>query len=374
MKKIPTLFKRDFTKPGNPIIPEYNDEVGWVLDGQGTPTRKYDGMCALVRDRKLYKRHEVKPGKVAPPDFERVAFDEETGKAYGWVQVGWGSEDKYFREAIEHHGANPDMVLLVDGTYELLGPKVQSNPEHSPGHYLQPHWLAETFSDVPTDFDALQQWLIDKDIEGIVWHHSDGRMVKIKKKDFGLKRFRVNMTNTNNKNKQRKPFEGYGSLSRFIEWTIPEEYRTNLFAAINDEREIQNQQLEAKALVGDTITICTTCQCMTKTVGRFASCGKCGAQKYYTQAEVEAKVAEARVTDKLQNILDLNTTGNEVAIGYDDSGCFWRFCWGNRGAGSMIVGDKFNSESSELSEALDEWLTHLALTNKSKRKSKTNEL
>jgi hypothetical protein len=26
-----------------------------------------------------------------------------------------------------------------------------------------------------------------KDIEGIVWHHPDGRMVKIKKKDFGYK-------------------------------------------------------------------------------------------------------------------------------------------------------------------------------------------
>jgi hypothetical protein len=28
----------------------------------------------------------------------------------------------------------------------------------------------------------------DHNIEGIVWHHSDGRMVKIKAKDFGIKR------------------------------------------------------------------------------------------------------------------------------------------------------------------------------------------
>lgn len=188
MKKIPTLFKRDFTQNNHPITPEYNDDVAWVLRGEGIATRKYDGMCALVRDHKLYKRHEVKEGKIAPPDFEQVAFDKETGKAYGWVQVGWGAEDKWFLEAIRNHGANPDKVELTDGTYELLGPKVQSNPEHAAEHYLQPHWLAESYSDTPTEFEALKKWLEDKDIEGIVWHHPDGHMVKIKKKDYRLKR------------------------------------------------------------------------------------------------------------------------------------------------------------------------------------------
>ncbi|HJQ07970.1 MAG TPA: DUF5565 family protein [Candidatus Saccharimonadales bacterium] len=186
MKKIPTLFKRDFTKPGNPITPEYNDGTDWVVNGEGVATRKYDGMCCMVRDHKLYKRHEVKEGKTAPLDFEQVAFDEETGKAYGWVQVGWGSEDKYFREAIK--GGDPDSVSLLDGTYELLGPKVQGNPENFSKHILKRHSLATEYEDVPTDYDGLQKWLTDKNIEGIVWHHPDGRMVKIKKKDFRLKR------------------------------------------------------------------------------------------------------------------------------------------------------------------------------------------
>lgn len=188
MKKIPTLFKRDFSQPRHPIIPEYNDGVEWVLNGEGVATRKYDGMCCMVRDHKLYKRYEVKGGRVAPPDFEQVAYDEETGKAYGWVQVGWGSEDKYFREAIENHGGDLDNVRLMDGTYELLGPKVQSNPENFSKHLLKKHSLATEYEDAPTGFDELRQWLEDKNIEGIVWHHPDGRMVKIKKKDFGLKR------------------------------------------------------------------------------------------------------------------------------------------------------------------------------------------
>lgn len=188
MKKIPTLFKRDFTQPGNPITPEYNDGTEWVVAGEGIATRKYDGMCCMVRDHKLYKRHEVRPGKTAPSDFEQVAHDEETAKSYGWVQVGWGSEDKYFREAIEELGGSPDKVDLPDGTYELVGPKVQGNPENAENHRLITHATAEEYHDAPLEYDALERWLADKNIEGLVWHHPDGRMVKIKKKDFRLKR------------------------------------------------------------------------------------------------------------------------------------------------------------------------------------------
>lgn len=42
--------------------------------------------------------------------------------------------------------------------------------------------------DPPRRFDLLREWFRGKNIEGIVWHHPDGRMVKIKKKDFGLGR------------------------------------------------------------------------------------------------------------------------------------------------------------------------------------------
>ena len=40
----------------------------------------------------------------------------------------------------------------------------------------------------PRDFDGLRAFLETAGIEGIVWHHGDGRMAKIKAKDFGLKR------------------------------------------------------------------------------------------------------------------------------------------------------------------------------------------
>lgn len=185
MKKIPTLFKRDFTKNGM-IIPEYNEGTEWVIAGEGVATRKYDGTSVLIRDHKMFKRYEYKDGKTPPTDFEEADYDATTGKHVGWVEVGWGSEDKWHRDTPQT--ANPDKVDLPDGTYELLGPKVQGNLEKADMHYLRNHANAAVYHDVPVEFNALRDWLADKDIEGIVWHHPDGRMVKIKKKDYRLKR------------------------------------------------------------------------------------------------------------------------------------------------------------------------------------------
>ena len=36
-------------------------------------------------------------------------------------------------------------------------------------------------------FAEIREYLEHATIEGIVWHHPDGRMVKIKRKDFGFK-------------------------------------------------------------------------------------------------------------------------------------------------------------------------------------------
>ena len=75
-----------------------------------------------------------------------------------------------------------------DGTYELIGPKIQGNPEHLTTNIILKHSEAECLENVPRTFEGLREWLKDKDIEGIVFHHPDGRMAKIKKRDFGQQR------------------------------------------------------------------------------------------------------------------------------------------------------------------------------------------
>ena len=47
MKKISTLFKKDPTNLGR-VINEVNPENQWVFDGEGVPTRKYDGTATAI--------------------------------------------------------------------------------------------------------------------------------------------------------------------------------------------------------------------------------------------------------------------------------------------------------------------------------------
>jgi len=184
MKKIASLFKRNYD--GDRLV---QDEIvpgsEWVAAGEGVATRKYDGTCCMWRDGRLWKRYDCKRGKVPPDGFEPAQEpDGVTGHWPGWLPVGDGPEDAYHREALAHHlGYAP----MEDGTYELCGPKVQGNPERKPIHMLIRHGI-EVLNDCPRTFAALREYLSDGVIEGVVWWHPDGRMVKIKGRDFGIKR------------------------------------------------------------------------------------------------------------------------------------------------------------------------------------------
>lgn len=175
MHKIISLFQRNYD--GDCLVRDgvvYGAE--WVLAGEGIATRKWDGMAAMLRDGRLYKRYNFKKGKQPPPMFEPIQDpDPVTGYWPGWLPVGTGPEDKWFRDA--------PINGLPYGTYELCGPKIQGNAEHLMMHILLPHGK-EILPNAPRTFTELRTWFADRDIEGIVWWHPDGRMVKIKKRDF----------------------------------------------------------------------------------------------------------------------------------------------------------------------------------------------
>jgi hypothetical protein len=184
MKKIPTIFLSDWIGKVRTITNQINPLCQWVIDGEGFATRKIDGTCCLVKDGNLYKRREVKSEKNTPDNFIFEDKDEKTGKTFGWVPISSNTEDKY------HVSAWEKQKHLVDGTYELIGKNIQGNPEHLTENILVKHGegLSGILPDVPRSFDELKQWMDGKDIEGIVFHHQDGRKAKIKLRDFGLKR------------------------------------------------------------------------------------------------------------------------------------------------------------------------------------------
>ncbi len=181
MNKIPTIFIRDMSKQPALVTRAWSSGCEWVRDGEGIATRKYDGTSCLVRDGKLYKRRELRTGDRTPSNFESLGTDENTGKTVGWMPVGDDLNDQWHREAFA-------VCAWPNGTYELVGPKIQRCMDgYDAGHILIPHAGAHPYPDAPRTFDELKPWFTEHHIEGLVWHHSDGRMAKIKRRDFGLK-------------------------------------------------------------------------------------------------------------------------------------------------------------------------------------------
>lgn len=194
MCKIPTVFERDWEGERSRVVDKVHLGCEWVLAGEGIATRKLDGTSCMIRGRNFYKRREVRRDQIVPPDFKEVERDDITGKTVGWVPVGQGPEDRQHQEAFLHvlqcrqNWATHDN-FVPDGTYELVGPGIQGNPERYPFRTLVPHSDSTLILEgVPRTFDGLKEWLAIQDIEGVVFHHPDGRMAKIKLRDFGIKR------------------------------------------------------------------------------------------------------------------------------------------------------------------------------------------
>lgn len=175
MKKMPTLFLRD-EQNRRYVTRDVNPAAAWVLAGMGRATRKYDGTCVMLDDDgQWWARREVKLGKSAPAGWVLADHDETTGKSMGWEPIEQSSFAKAF--------ATIPGLPTQPGTYELVGPKVNGNPEGFLGHALIPHGQFELGSPGRT-YDELAGWLVIHDYEGIVWHHPDGRMAKLKMRDI----------------------------------------------------------------------------------------------------------------------------------------------------------------------------------------------
>lgn len=178
MKKIPTMFVRD--EKTRQVINQITPGCEWVQSGEGIATRKWDGTCCLFKAGVLFKRYNASKSKVIPGDF--IPAEGADNHWLGWRPVGDGPEDRWHILALS---ITPDSER-TDGTAELVGPNINQNPDHFQEHCFRRHGDI-VLENVPRDFEGLKKYL-DQDIEGIVFHHPDGRMAKIKGKDFGLKR------------------------------------------------------------------------------------------------------------------------------------------------------------------------------------------
>lgn len=191
MKKISTLYQKDPNDLGR-VINKVNPENEWVFES-GIPTKKYDGTACAIIEGQLYKRYDCKINKQTGeykkpiPDgaISCQEPDYKSGHHPHWILCDRSdNSNKYHFEAYD----NLLNSNIIDGTYELIGPKIQGNPEKSPKHKLVPHGsYLIAISDF--SFQSIKQFLESEDIEGIVfWERNGDRTCKIRKSDFGIKR------------------------------------------------------------------------------------------------------------------------------------------------------------------------------------------
>lgn len=192
MKKIPTLFQREFDHHHVVnISPVVIPELQWVLDGEGIATEKTDGACCAIIDGVFYKRYDAKRdkrGKMKLPPEGAIPCDDPdpvTGHWPHWVKVEENNPaDRWFLDAL--HRVKEKSGVLPDATYEAIGPHFQSNPYKLTEDTLVQHGTIEI--DLPDrSFEGIRRYLISHPVEGIVFWKDGKPQCKIKRKDFGFK-------------------------------------------------------------------------------------------------------------------------------------------------------------------------------------------
>ena len=186
MRKISTIFERDWN--GNRKV---LDKL--VVDFDFTTalaTEKLDGtnVRLTVRNHSLVRLEKRRN----PDKIQKIKGINEPW----YVDADeFDPSDKFIWEAAR----NTDLSQVPDGEWsgEAVGPKIQGNPLKLEAHTVVLFSSPEVrerliHHNVPTGYRELKEWLSlqksvfgnDCGIEGIVWHHPNGDMVKIKVKDF----------------------------------------------------------------------------------------------------------------------------------------------------------------------------------------------
>lgn len=186
MKKIPTLFEREFDERGRikRVLETPKPGFEWVFDGEGVATEKVDGACCAIIGGKFYKRFDAKEGRKIPDGAIPCMpmRDPYTGHWPHWLPVDFErGGDKWFVAAYKN-----SPWITEDGTYEAVGPHFQNNPYGLDEDCLEKHGRI-VIRDCPRTFEGIREYLRTHEIEGIVFWRDGKPMCKIKRSDFGFK-------------------------------------------------------------------------------------------------------------------------------------------------------------------------------------------
>lgn len=184
MKKIETIFNRDNNFK---VIPQFRSGCEWVQAGEGVLTEKLDGTNI---------RLTVKSGQIAHVEKRRNPTRQEKSEGVepGYIDAYRNDpQDKHIFKAVDGTSTSD----WPDGIYEAeaVGPKIQGNPLELKQPTCYPFkFRPVVLPDCQRTFMGIKEYVLNLEsqfspshlAEGIVFHHSDGRMAKIKRKDFDI--------------------------------------------------------------------------------------------------------------------------------------------------------------------------------------------
>ena len=209
MKKMPIIFDMTFDNKGErEVLHTIREEIRNLVNAtlaegkQIIPTFKRDGTAVFCdADGNWFTRRAVKTGKQAPEGFIALETDPNTGTTFGWEPKESSPMKKFLDRAIEKFIQDNGVEPPRNTTFELLGPKINGNPEHVDADELRIHG-----NEKATNFPTIQEILVNNEpfemlkpiftdfrarhIEGVVFWTADedGNLIeprfKVRCKDF----------------------------------------------------------------------------------------------------------------------------------------------------------------------------------------------
>jgi hypothetical protein len=179
-------------------------------------TAKVDGTSCIVRDSELLKRRDQKidkrtGSKKTMPDKWILTGESTEVHGVGYMPIEQG--DKWYLDVFDSDNQRVRVLQIKDRvicseyvklkdlnnhSYELIGPKIQSDPHSLGFHALIEHGLIElnNFPDIgnhdPSDnlLDRIKEWIltdpVGQSVEGVVIHFENGVMFKLHKHHLGM--------------------------------------------------------------------------------------------------------------------------------------------------------------------------------------------
>ena len=180
MKKIsvPFVYGDDFL-----CIDEVRPGFEWINDTTTIATLKRDGTACAIIDGEIYARYDAKHGKTPPAGaIPCQEPDAKTGHWPHWIKCMHDNpQHKMHLAAFEVLDNSTDRVgPMPNGTYELCGPKINTNREGVSAPTLFRHGADLCDVARPFSLGSVREWMTrNTNAEGIVFHGSDGKMAKI---------------------------------------------------------------------------------------------------------------------------------------------------------------------------------------------------